>query len=146
MEAENEILIFELYTVFRKIRKESESFDDFYFWGDMLLNDFDDVDKFPVRIIYKTYELNQDEQGHYVQFFKDIYNYEGRDFSRDNWNDASLITFTTKANIINEYNSKYGWNIPKEKIEEIVDYLLKSGKQYEKYYFEDLREQFLTKE
>lgn len=108
--------------------------------------DFDDVDKFPVRIIYKTYELNQDEQGHYVQFFKDIYNYEGRDFSRDNWNDASLITFTTKANIINEYNSKYGWNIPKEKIEEIVDYLLKSGKQYEKYYFEDLREQFLTKE
>lgn len=44
--AENEILIFELYNVFRKINKESETFDDFYFWGDMLLNDFDDIDKY----------------------------------------------------------------------------------------------------
>jgi len=43
--AGNEILIFELYKVFRRIKKSPESFDDFYFWGDMLLNDFDDVDK-----------------------------------------------------------------------------------------------------
>ncbi len=44
--AGNEILLFELYKVYRKIKKSSESFDDFYFWGDMLLNDFDDVDKY----------------------------------------------------------------------------------------------------
>ena len=43
--AENEILLFELYKVYREVRKSKESFDDFYFWGDMLLNDFDDVDK-----------------------------------------------------------------------------------------------------
>ena len=43
--AENEILLFELYKVYREVRKSNESFDDFYFWGDMLLNDFDDVDK-----------------------------------------------------------------------------------------------------
>jgi CRISPR/Cas system-associated exonuclease Cas4 (RecB family) len=43
--AENEILLFELYKVYRTARKSNESFDDFYFWGDMLLNDFDDVDK-----------------------------------------------------------------------------------------------------
>ena len=46
--AGNEILIFELYKVYRKIKKSPESFDDFYFWGDMLLNDFDDVDKYIV--------------------------------------------------------------------------------------------------
>ena len=47
--AGNEILLFELYKVYRKLKKSSESFDDFYFWGDMLLNDFDDVDKYLVN-------------------------------------------------------------------------------------------------
>ena len=47
--AENEILLFELYKVYRRLRKSPESFDDFYFWGDMLLNDFDDVDKYVVN-------------------------------------------------------------------------------------------------
>lgn len=45
-QAENEILIFELYNSYKKVSKQVESFDDFYFWGDMLLNDFDDVDKY----------------------------------------------------------------------------------------------------
>jgi CRISPR/Cas system-associated exonuclease Cas4 (RecB family) len=44
----NEILLFELYKIYRKLGKTAESFDDFYFWGDILLNDFDDVDKYLV--------------------------------------------------------------------------------------------------
>lgn len=44
--AGDEILLFELYKVYRKLKKSPESFDEFYFWGDMLLNDFDDVDKY----------------------------------------------------------------------------------------------------
>jgi hypothetical protein len=46
--AGNEILLFELYREYRKLKKGAESFDEFYFWGDMLLNDFDDVDKYLV--------------------------------------------------------------------------------------------------
>src|SRR5450759_4825058 len=46
--AGNEVLLFELYKVYSKLKKTPESFDDFYFWGDMLLNDFDDVDKYLV--------------------------------------------------------------------------------------------------
>lgn len=46
--AGNEILLFELYKAYRKIKKSPESFDDFYFWGDMLINDFDDTDKYLV--------------------------------------------------------------------------------------------------
>jgi hypothetical protein len=46
--AGNEILLFELYKIYRRINKTPESFDEFYFWGDMLLNDFDDVDKYLV--------------------------------------------------------------------------------------------------
>jgi len=48
--AGNEILLFELYKVYRKLKRSPESFDDFYFWGDMLINDFDDVDKYLVNV------------------------------------------------------------------------------------------------
>ena len=44
--AENEILLFRLYKVYRELNKSAESFDEFYFWGDMLISDFDDVDKY----------------------------------------------------------------------------------------------------
>jgi len=50
--AENEVLIFELYKTYRelseKLNKKPEPFDEFYFWGEMILNDFDDVDKYLV--------------------------------------------------------------------------------------------------
>jgi len=47
--AENLELIFELYKVFRKETGTTEGFDDFYYWGEMLLNDFDDIDKYLVN-------------------------------------------------------------------------------------------------
>ncbi len=47
--AENLELIFELYKVFRKETGTTENFDDFYFWGEILLNDFDDIDKYLVN-------------------------------------------------------------------------------------------------
>jgi hypothetical protein len=46
--AGNEILLFELYKIYSSLKKLPESFDDFYFWGDMLLSDFDDIDKYLV--------------------------------------------------------------------------------------------------
>lgn len=41
-------LVFELYNVFEKYYKESEPFTDFFFWGETLLADFDEIDKFQV--------------------------------------------------------------------------------------------------
>ncbi len=38
-------LIFELYNSFTKVQQSEEGFDRFYFWGDMLLKDFEDVDQ-----------------------------------------------------------------------------------------------------
>ena len=35
-----------LYSHYKKISASDESFDDFLYWGEMLLNDFDDVDKY----------------------------------------------------------------------------------------------------
>jgi len=42
-------LIFRLYKVYRESTKSTELFDDFYFWGEMLISDFDQVDKYLVN-------------------------------------------------------------------------------------------------
>lgn len=47
--ADNIKLLFELYTIYKRVKKSEESFDDFYFWGEMMLNDFDDIDKYLIN-------------------------------------------------------------------------------------------------
>ncbi|WP_026952074.1 PD-(D/E)XK nuclease family protein [Algoriphagus mannitolivorans] len=39
-------LIFELYRVYKDLQPEPEDFDRFYFWGEMILKDFNDLDQF----------------------------------------------------------------------------------------------------
>lgn len=39
-------LIFELYKVYQLLHPDPEAFDRFYFWGEMILKDFNDVDQF----------------------------------------------------------------------------------------------------
>ena len=63
--AESEILLFELYKCYRQIKSETENFDEFYFWGDMLLNDFDEVDKYLVdsrKLFQNVYDLKMIDQ------------------------------------------------------------------------------------
>ena len=38
-------LVCELYKVFREETRSEETLDDFYFWGELLISDFDDADK-----------------------------------------------------------------------------------------------------
>lgn len=47
--ADNLKLIFDLHQVFNREQKKHEPFDEFYFWGEMLLHDFDDIDKYLVN-------------------------------------------------------------------------------------------------
>ncbi|MFZ2338170.1 MAG: PD-(D/E)XK nuclease family protein [Bacteroidales bacterium] len=58
MVADTEVLLFELYRVYLSLNRRGESFDEFYFWGDMLLNDFDDVDKYmaDARVVFRNVE------------------------------------------------------------------------------------------
>ena len=44
--ADSLTLIFELYSAFKNTTKSSESFDDFYVYCEILLADFDDIDKY----------------------------------------------------------------------------------------------------
>ncbi|MEZ5106700.1 MAG: PD-(D/E)XK nuclease family protein [Draconibacterium sp.] len=47
--AEKLHLISLLYDVFKKHTKTSETFDEFYFWGEILLADFNDIDRYLVN-------------------------------------------------------------------------------------------------
>jgi hypothetical protein len=42
-------MLFRLYDIYREVSGADESFDDFLYWGEMLLGDFDDVDKYMVN-------------------------------------------------------------------------------------------------
>lgn len=55
-------LVCELYTVFKEKTNSTETLDDFYFWGEMLISDFDDVDKNLVdadKLFRNLKELNE---------------------------------------------------------------------------------------
>lgn len=43
-------LILDLYKIYQSELQTKETFDSFYFWGEMLLNDFDDIDKYMVNV------------------------------------------------------------------------------------------------
>src|ERR1035437_9362934 len=42
------ILVYKLFEVYKHHIKTDESFDEFFYWGEMLLNDFDDIDKYNI--------------------------------------------------------------------------------------------------
>ncbi|HUS86605.1 MAG TPA: PD-(D/E)XK nuclease family protein [Bacteroidales bacterium] len=43
-------LVFELFSVYKGLRNSTPtSLDDFFFWGEMMINDFDDIDKYLVN-------------------------------------------------------------------------------------------------
>ncbi len=43
---DRQLLIIELHEVFTSVLNSNETLDEFYFWGEMLLSDFNDIDKY----------------------------------------------------------------------------------------------------
>ncbi|NOT74202.1 MAG: PD-(D/E)XK nuclease family protein [Cyclobacteriaceae bacterium] len=52
-------LIFRLYKIYGTVMKREEPFDRFYFWGEMLLRDFDEVDKYLIDAPLLFKDLSQ---------------------------------------------------------------------------------------
>lgn len=71
--ADKLLLIFELYKVF-KTHGESESFDMFYPWGEMLLRDFDEIDKnlVPVNDLFRVMKEFKDVEEEFVLPFEEL--------------------------------------------------------------------------
>lgn len=74
-------LLLELYGCYSKLNPKSEPLDDFIFWGDVLLSDFDDIDKYLVdakqlfrnvsdlKEIQDTFTYLSDEQRTAIEHF-----------------------------------------------------------------------------
>lgn len=87
IKADELVLIFELYSVFRSYG-EKEPFDEFYPWGEVLLRDFDEIDKNLVspeslfrvlketRDIESAFFLGLDELEHFKEFWNTFSNRE----------------------------------------------------------------------
>jgi len=82
-------LIALLYETYREITGSGESFDEFYFWGEVLLADFDDIDKYLVNAadLFKNISslkdiehqfdyLSEEQKKLLVQFWGSLSNWE----------------------------------------------------------------------
>ena len=86
--AEELTLIIKLYKTYQEYAGTTERFDDFYFWGNMLLGDFDDIDKYLVdakdlfsnitalREIESAFPYLTPEQVEFIQSFWRSFNSE----------------------------------------------------------------------
>jgi L,D-transpeptidase-like protein len=98
---------------------------------------FKKEDSLNFTIIYKTFEVDNDENGNYIIFFKDVYG-----FAEKLWtdiDDPSLITITTIDNVVNELRREHrSTGISDDKLIPILEKLIAEHGYYEKYYFKDL--------
>ena len=111
-------LIFRLYEVYRKSTGSKELFDDFYFWGEMLTGDFDQVDKYLVsahdlftnvidlkEIDARFGELHDDEREQLGNFWRTLSNKEKtpnqQEFVRL-WEDLEGVYNQFKTSLISE--------------------------------------------
>lgn len=136
--ANNEILLFELYKIYRGLNKSAESFDEFYFWGDMLLNDFDDIDKYmaDASVLFRN-----------VQDYKNI-DFQFGDIEQEQ---ADIIkrfwkNFEPEKHSPEKNGFKSIWTILYDLYTGFKDYLRSRDLAYEGMIFRDIAEKYLNEE
>lgn len=60
--ADRFLLIAELFKVYKRHMGESEEFDKFYYWGELLLTDFDDIDKYLIDAQFLFADVNRQKE------------------------------------------------------------------------------------
>jgi CRISPR/Cas system-associated exonuclease Cas4 (RecB family) len=130
--AANEILLFQLYKSYSLLSKAAGSFDDFYFWGDMLINDFDDVDKYLVdasKLFVNVRDLKEIDQR-----FGELTD-EQKDIIRQFWTNVDIARPTNEKN---EFVSL--WAVLNDLYEHFRGSLRKQNLSYEGMIFRDVAE------
>lgn len=116
--ADNLALIIKLYKAYTKISGSTERFEDFYFWGNMLLGDFDDIDKYLAdahdlfsnlnklkEVEYSFPYLSEEQIAAIKQFWK---SFDGEKYTREQqeflkvWDKLSPTYTEFKRNLLQE--------------------------------------------
>lgn len=131
-------MLFMLYDIYKRISSSEETFDDFLYWGEMLLNDFDDVDKYLVdakqlfRNIYDLREIDND------------YNYLSKEQIE------AIQRFWSNFLPVGENEKKKSfleiWEVLYQLYNTLRDELRKKGLAYEGMIFREVAEKALRKE
>jgi hypothetical protein len=75
-------LVYKLYTTYRNVTGTEEPFDQFYFWGDMLVRDFDEADKYLVNTTLLFTDLSNQKE---IDSRFDFLTPEQLEFLKDFW-------------------------------------------------------------
>lgn len=126
-------MLFLLYDIYIKHSGSTETFDEFLYWGEMLLNDFDDVDKYMVdaRMLFSN-----------VTDLREIEN----DFSFLDENQIAAIrafwsSFYPKGDSMNQDEFLTVWKILYTLYTDLREELTAEGKGYEGMIFREIVEQ-----
>ena len=106
-------LVCELYKIFRQETQSQETLDDFYFWGELLISDFDDADKNMVetnrlfnnlqdlKALMNDYTFMDEEQEAAIQQFFHNFSIEKRTALKEKF----ISMWDVLGNIYNRFKS-----------------------------------------
>ena len=139
-------LVCELYKVFKEETESRETLDDFYFWGELLISDFDDVDKNMVdadklfsnlqdlKNLMDDYEFLDEEQEEAIRQFFQNFSIERRTELKEKfislWDKLGTIYHRYRENLA-ELGIAYEGMLYRNVIEQLDTDRLK----YDKYVF-----------
>ena len=139
-------LVCELYKVFKEETESRETLDDFYFWGELLISDFDDVDKNMVdadklfsnlqdlKNLMDDYEFLDEEQEEAIRQFFQNFSIERRTELKEKfislWDKLGIIYHRYRENLA-ELGIAYEGMLYRNVIEQLDTDQLK----YDKYVF-----------
>lgn len=139
-------LVCELYKVFKEETESRETLDDFYFWGELLISDFDDVDKNMVdadklfsnlqdlKNLMDDYEFLDEEQEEAIRQFFQNFSIERRTELKEKfislWDKLGIIYHRYRENLA-ELSIAYEGMLYRNVIEQLDTDRLK----YDKYVF-----------
>ena len=139
-------LVCELYKVFKEETGSRETLDDFYFWGELLISDFDDVDKHMVdadklfsnlqdlKNLMDDYEFLDEEQEEAIRQFFQNFSIERRTELKEKfislWDKLGIIYHRYRENLA-ELGIAYEGMLYRNVIEQLDTDRLK----YDKYVF-----------
>jgi hypothetical protein len=113
--------IVKLYQAFKKVTGSTEKIDQFYYWGEMLLRDFDELDKYLVNAEFLFRDISNLKE---VDQYFDYLTEEQKIFLKDFWQSVEFSTEETRNRFLSLWKNLY----PVYK--EFQESLLKDGTAY----------------
>jgi CRISPR/Cas system-associated exonuclease Cas4 (RecB family) len=103
-EADKLTLILKLYQSYKKVTGLTESIDRFYYWGEMLLRDFDELDKYLIdpELLFRDVS-NLKEVDQYFDYLTE----EQKEFLKDFWDSVEFSSPESKSRFLELWRSLF---------------------------------------